>query len=126
MRQALSLALVLLMVTRLGPTAFGADNVTNRITGMATGTNIEVRFKDKHILRGAGGEVAGSGFTLLNRGAGDRQINFDEVTSVKQLDKKSHTRNVLIVAGVAVAVFALVVLVRVRAVQGLAGHYLAG
>ena len=68
--------------------------------------------------------MAGSGFTLLNPGAGDRQINFDEVTSVKQLDKKSHTtRNVLIVAGVAVAVFALVVLVRVRAVQGLAGHY---
>jgi hypothetical protein len=109
MRQALSLALVLLMVTQLGPAAFGADNVTNQIAGIPTGTNIEVRLKNKQILRGARGEVSGSGFTLRNPGAGDRQIAFDDVTSVKQLTKKSHTtRNVLIGVGIGIAVFAVV------------------
>jgi len=96
MRQAPSLALVLLMVTQLGPAVLGADNVTSQIAGIPTGTNIDVRLKNKQILRGARGEVSGSGFTLTNPGAGDRQIAFDEVTSVKQLTKNSHTtRNVL-------------------------------
>ncbi len=109
MRQALSLALVLLMVTQLGPAAFGADNVISQIAGIPTGTNIEVRLKNKQILRGARGEVSDSGFTLTNLGAGDRQIAFDEVTSVKQLTKKSHpTRNVLIGVGIGIAVFAVV------------------
>ena len=105
MRQALSFALVLLMVTQLGPAACGADNVTSQITGMPTGSNIEVRLKDKQTLRGARGEVSGSGFTLMNTGGSDRQIAFADVTSVKQLNKKSHTtRNVLILVGIAVVV----------------------
>ena len=98
MRQVISFVLVLLMVTRLGPAAYAADSVTSQITGMPTGTNIEVRLKNKQTLRGARGEVSGSGFTLLNPTVGDRQIAFDDVTSVKQSNKKSHTtRNVLIV-----------------------------
>ena len=49
--------------------------------------------------------MSASGFTLIDPSGGNRQIAFDEVASVKQLTKKSHTkRNVLIGAGIAVAV----------------------
>lgn len=117
MRQALCLALALLMVTHLGPAAFGADkvNVTVQIAGIPTGANIEVRLKNKQTLRGTRGEVSSFGFTLLNPGAGDRQLAFDDITSVKQLSKKSHTtRNVLIVVGIGVAVFAAVVAAQIK------------
>ena len=67
------------MVAQLGPAAFGADSVTSQITGMPPGANIEVRLKNKQTMRGARGEVSGSGFTLLNPSAGDRQIAFDDV-----------------------------------------------
>jgi len=80
MRQVLSLALVLVMVTELGPAAFGAKDVTSQITGMPTGTNIEVQLKTKQTLRGTRGEVSSTGFTLLNPGVGDRQIAFVDVT----------------------------------------------
>jgi hypothetical protein len=100
-RQALSLVLVFLFVTRLAPTALGAEDVAGQITGMRVGTNIEVWLKDKQTLRG----VAGSGFTLVNPSGGDRKIAFDDGSSVKQWNKKSHTtRNVLIV-GVGIVVF---------------------
>jgi len=114
MRQTLSLALVLLMLTQLGPAAFGADSITIQITGMPAGTKIEVRLKNKQRLQGTRGEVSDSGFTLLNPGTVDRKIAFDEVASVKPFTTKSHTkRNVLIGVGigvvVAAAVFAAVV-----------------
>lgn len=125
MRQAISFVLVLLMVTRLGPAAYAADSVSSQITEMPTGTNIEVRLKNRQILRGARGEVSDSGFTLLNPTVGDRRIAFDDVTSVKQLNKKSHTtRNVLIVAGVAVVALAVVLAVTLRCGGlGCGGHY---
>ena len=103
MRQTLSLVLVLLMVTQLGPAAFGADSVRSQITGMPTGANIKVRLKDQQTLRGTRGEVTDSGFTLVNPGAGDRQLAFDDVSSVKQLNRHPHTlRNVLIIWGIVV------------------------
>jgi hypothetical protein len=109
-RQILSLVLVVLMLTHLGPACFGEDSVASQITGMPSGTNIEVRLKNKQKLRGAKGEVSESGFTLLDSRAGDHQITFDEVISVKQLTKKSHnTRNGLIVVGISVVVLAVVV-----------------
>ncbi len=115
MRQALCLALVVLMVTHLGPAAFGADNVTSQITGMPTGANIEVRLKNKQALRGTRGDVSDSGFTLVNPGAGDRQIAFDDVTSVKQVNKKSHTtRNVLIVVGIGVVIAVAVLAIHIK------------
>ena len=125
MRHAISFVLVLLMVTRLGPAAYAADSVTSQITGMPTGTNIEVRLKNKQTARGTRGEVSGSGFNLLNPTVGDRQIAFDDITSVKQLNKKSHTtRNVLIVAGVAVVALAVVLAVTLRCGGlGCGGHY---
>jgi hypothetical protein len=110
MRPTISLALVLLMLTQLGPAAFGGDNVTSQISGMPVGTKIEVRLKNKERLQGTRGEVSDSGFTLLNPGAGDRKIAFDEVISVKQMAAKSHTtRNVLIGVGIGVVVAVAVV-----------------
>jgi hypothetical protein len=115
MRQALALALVLLMVMHLGPAAFGADNVTSQIAGIPTGANIEVRLKNKQTLRGTRGAVSSSGFTLLNPSAGDRQLAFDDVTSIKPLSKKSHTtRNVLIVVGIGVVVAVTVVAIHIK------------
>ena len=115
MRQALSVLLVWLLVTQLGPAAFGADDVAGQITGMPTGTNIEVRLKDKQTLRGTRGDVSGSGFTLLKPGGGDRQIAFGDVASVKQLNKKSHTtRNILIGVGVGIVVVVVVLAVYIK------------
>jgi hypothetical protein len=115
MRQVLALALVLLMVMHLGPAAFGADNVTSQIAGIPTGANIEVRLKNKQTLRGTRGAVSISGFTLLNPSAGDRQLAFDDVTSIKPLSKKSHTtRNVLIVVGIGVVVAVTVVAIHIK------------
>jgi hypothetical protein len=103
MRQTLSLVLVLLMLMQLGPAAFGADSVGNQIIKIPTGANIEVRLKDQQILRGMRGEVTDSGFTLEHLSAGNRQIAFDDVSSVKQIKRKTHsTRNVLIILGVVV------------------------
>ncbi len=70
---------------------------------MPTGANIEVHLKDQQMLRGMRGEVTDSGFTLENLNAGNRQIAFDDVSSVKQIKRKTHsTRNVLIILGVVV------------------------
>lgn len=104
MRQTLSIVLLLLMVTPLGPAAFGAGSVASQITGTPSGANIEVRLKNKQSLRGTRGEVSSSGFTLVNPDAGDRQVAFDDVSSVKQLKtRNSHTtRNVLIIWGIVV------------------------
>ena len=114
MRQVICLALVLLMMTHLDPTAFGADNVASQIAGIPIGANIEVRLNNKQTLRGARGEVSSSGFTLLNPGTGDRQLAFDDVTSVKQLSKSHTTRNVLIVVGIGVVVAVAVVAIHIK------------
>ncbi len=106
MQQVVSLTLVLLLVTHLSPAAFGAESVTSKITGMQAGTSIELQLKNKQTLRGTRGEVSASGFALADPSGGNRQIAFDEVASVKQLTKKSHTkRNVLIGVGIAAVVF---------------------
>jgi hypothetical protein len=103
MRQALSIVLVLLLFTQLTPAVFGADDVASQITAMPAGTNIAVHLKNKQVLRGTTGQVAPSGFTLVNPRAGDRQLAFADVLSVKQVAKKSHkVRNILIIGGVAV------------------------
>jgi len=101
MRQTLALVLVLLVVTQLGPAVFGADNVRSQINRMPIGANIEVRLQDQQMLRGMRGEVTDSGFTLENPSAGNRQIAFDDINSVKQIKRKTHsTRNVLIILAV--------------------------
>lgn len=91
------------MVTQLGPAVFGADSVRSQIVKMPTGANIEVYLKDQQMLRGMRGDVTDSGFTLESLSAGDRQIAFDDINSVKRIKRKTHsTRNVLIILGVVV------------------------
>lgn len=112
MRQILSLAMVLVMVTQFAPATFAGETVKSQITAMPTGTNIEIQLNSKQTLRGARGEASDSGFTLSEPGTGNRLIAFDDVASVKLLGKKSHTtRNVLIVAGIALLVVVAVVAV---------------
>jgi hypothetical protein len=108
MRQTLSIALALLIAMQLVPTAFGAESVAAEITALPPGTQVELRLKNKQKMRGATGVVSGTGFALVAAGSGERQIAFDDVASVKRLDKKPHTtRTVLIVVGVGLAVTAI-------------------
>ena len=103
-RQTLSLALVLLMMTQVGPAVFGAEDVASQITGMPVGTNIELRLKNQQRLRGARGVVSGSGFMLVEARAGEHMIVFDDVVSVTRFSLKSHTtRNILIGVGIGLA-----------------------
>ena len=91
------------MVMQLGPAVFGADSLRSQITKMPIGANIEVYLKDQQMLRGMRGEVTDSGFTLENLSTGNRQIAFADVSSVKQIKRKTHsTRNVLIILGVVI------------------------
>jgi len=115
LRQALSLALVLLMVTHSSPAAFGADTAS-QISAIPAGSNIEVRLKNKEMLRGTRGDMSGSGFTLLNPPAGIRQVAFEDVTSVKRVDnQKSHvTRNVLVAVGIGLVVILVVAAIHIK------------
>ena len=122
MRPTLALALVWLTMMQLGLPASGADDVSSQIGRIPTGTNIEVHLKDKQVVRGVRGELAGTGFTLVNSNAGDLRIAFDDIISVKDITKKSHkTRNILITTGVAVVVIAVVLTHRKTCYIGLEG-----
>ena len=83
-----------------------ADSVRTQILAISLGTRIELRLKNEQKISGTRGVVSDSGFTLVDV-TGERQIAFDDVTTVKQL--KSHTkRNILIGAGIALAAVAAV------------------
>jgi hypothetical protein len=113
MRQTVSLVLVLALLTHFGSAASGAESVASQITGIQVGTSVELRLKNKQTLRGTRGEVSASGFTLANPNGGNREITFDEVASVKQLTRKSHTtRNILIGVGIGVVVLVVVVVAK--------------
>jgi hypothetical protein len=104
MRQTISLALALLMALQLTPTVFAGDSIASQITAMPPGTRIEVRLKDKQRMAGTTGAVSNSSFAFVDASTGQHQIAFDDVASVKRIEKKSHTtRNVLIVVGIGVA-----------------------
>ena len=108
MRQLLSITLALLMAMQLVPSAFGAESVAAEITALPLGTRVELHLKNKQKIRGATGAVSGTGFALVAAGVAEQQIAFDDVASVKRLDKKPHTtRTVLIVVGIGVAVTAI-------------------
>jgi hypothetical protein len=112
MRQILSLALAL---TMLHLNAIAADSVTNQITGMPLGTNIELRLKNQEKLRGARGAVSESGLILVDASAGEHKIAFADVVSVKRFSTNSHTtRNILIGVGIGLAGVAIAVGVLLR------------
>ena len=75
-----------------------------QIANFPLGANIQVLLKTNKKLRGARGADSPTGFTLLDSKAGARQLTYDEVTSVKPYEVKSHTaRNILIGVGVGLA-----------------------
>ena len=113
MRKTVSLAVVLALATHLLPAAFGADSVASQITAMPAGAKIELVLKNKQKMQGARGAVSSSGFTLVDAHAGDRQIAFDDVASVKI--RKSHlTRNILIGVGIGVAALGITIGILLR------------
>jgi len=100
----------ILMLTRLAAAAPDTASIKTEIVSMPLGTSIELRLKDKQKLRGARGAVSDSGFTLVDPRSGERQIAFDDVSSVKQVNAKSHTaRNILIGVGIGVGAVAIVI-----------------
>jgi hypothetical protein len=110
MRKTIAFGLVLLMFL---PAVFGEESVASRITAMPVGTRIELHLNNKQTVRGVRGQLSSAGFALVDAKAGERQIAFDEVASVKQL--KSHTtRNVLIGVGIGVAAVGITLGVMLR------------
>jgi hypothetical protein len=110
MRQTLCLTLAWLMIINLLSSAAAADDIAGQITSLPVGTKMEIRLKSRERLRGSRGDISNSGFALVNSQKITRQIVFDDVASVKQIDaKSSHVkRNVLIIVGVAAAVTAAI------------------
>jgi hypothetical protein len=112
MRQAVSMSLTFLMLARLAQA--DTASVTTQITAMSLGTNIELRLKNNEKLHGARGAVSGTGFNLVIP-AGDRQIAFDDVASVKLFIHKSHTtRNILIGVGIGLGAVAIWLGIKLR------------
>jgi hypothetical protein len=99
MRHFLSLILALTILAR----QVEADTpaISAQIAAIPLGAKIELRMKTNEKLRGSKGTASDIGFTLVNPPAADRQIAFDDVTSVK-LYKSHTTRNVLIIVGIGV------------------------
>jgi hypothetical protein len=94
------------------PAVFGADSVASQISALPPGSRIELRLKDKQRMWGTIGAVSTSGFTLVDTHAGEHQLAFDDVASVKRTGSKSHTRrNVLIVAGIGVAAATIAIVI---------------
>ena len=115
MQKIICLTLTLLMALPLIPTASAANGVASQITAMPLGTKIELRLKDKQKLSGTTGALSGTGFAFIDASTGERQIAFDDVASVKRIGAKSHTaRNVLIIAGIGVAIAAIVIVVHAK------------
>lgn len=104
MQKTLSIALALLLAMQLIPSASGADDVAGKIAAMPPGARIELRLKSQQTMRGTVGAVSDADFTLVDAAAGQRKISFGDVSSVRQVGGKSHTkRNVLIGVGIGVA-----------------------
>lgn len=100
----------ILMLTGLASAAPDTAAIKAEIMRMPVGTGIELRLKDKQKLRGARGTVSDSGLTLVDARSGERQIAFDDVSSVKQIKVGSHTgRNILIGVGIGIGAVAIVI-----------------
>jgi len=100
------------MVARLAPAAPDTASITAQITSIPLGARIELRLTNKQKLRGTRGALSTTGFAFAEAGAGERQIAFADVASVKQTITKSHTtRSVLIGVGIGLAAAAIVLAV---------------
>jgi cell division protein FtsX len=122
MRQSLSVILAFAILAHSASASPDTANVATQIVAMPLGAHIELRLKNKQKLRGSRGVVSNAGFSLVDAQAAEREIAFDDVLSVKQLDKPSHTgRNVLIAVGIATAAAAILVIAYAVAL-GKLGH----
>ena len=109
MRQVLSAALVLGVLIQSATASPDAASVTTQIVDMPVGANIELRLKNKQKVRGARGVVSATSFTLVDSHAGEKQIAFDDVASVKLFTQKSHTtRNILIGVGITLGILGII------------------
>ena len=67
--------------------------------------------------------MSDSGFVLVDARSGERQIAFDDVASVKPLNKRSHTtRKVLIGVGIAAAVAVVAAVVWAKVSERIGGY----
>ncbi len=115
MQKIMCFALTLIMALQMARPAYGASSVASQITAMPPGTRIELRLKDKQKMSGTTGALSETSFAFIDTAAGEHQIAFDDVASVKRVGGKSHTtRNVLIIAGIGVAVTAIVIIVHAK------------
>jgi hypothetical protein len=122
MRQALSLFLTLAILAPSISAGPDSASLTAKVAGMPLGAHIELRMKNKEKLQGSRGVVSNAGFSLVDEHAAERMIAFDDVLSVKQLDKPSHVkRNVLIAVGI-VAAAAVVLAIAYGVALGKVGH----
>jgi hypothetical protein len=111
-RQIVSLVVAFGMLASLITAAPDAATVQAQIASMSVGTNIELQLKNKEKLRGARGNASDSGFTLVSPKAGDREVAFNDVASVKLYVVKSHTtRNILIGVGIAAVALGITIAV---------------
>ncbi len=109
MLQVLSAVLILGVLIQSAVASPDTASVTTQIVGMPVGTNIELRLKNKQIVRGARGAVSTTTFTLVDSHAGEKQIAFDDVASVKLFTPKSHTtRNILIGVGITLLILGII------------------
>jgi hypothetical protein len=115
LREALSVLLTFLVLMQLAPPAGGAESIAAQISAMPPGTRVELRLKNKQRIRGLTGPVSATTFLLVVARTGQHPVAFDDVESVRRLSVKSHvTRNVLIVAGVAVVAVGITAAVLLR------------
>jgi hypothetical protein len=108
MRQLLSLVMVLGILTESAGADPDTASVRAQIVAMPLGSNIELRLKNGQRVHGARGALSDSGFALVDTRAGELQIAFVDVASVKPFIPKSHTtRNILIGVGITLVVLGI-------------------
>jgi hypothetical protein len=113
--RTLSLLLIFLLATHLMPNAFAADTIQSQIAAIPAGMAIEVHLKNKQKMRGDLGPIDSAGFTLIDSHAGNQQIAFADVATVKRFTAKSHLRrNILIISAVGVAVLGITLGIMLR------------
>lgn len=110
MRRLLSTLASWLILAQFTSNAYGADNnvIAAQIAAIPSGSRIELHLKNDKMLKGTRGEISDSNFTLIDSHKHNRSIEFDDIVSVRQVNRTSHVkRNVLIGAGIGVAVVAI-------------------
>lgn len=118
-REVLSVVMAMLLVANFNyagsaPQVDLKDDAKTRVRAIPLGSLVDVRLNNNEKIRGRMGEVPDEGFLIQTVQGGKvetRKIAFTDMKSVKFVHKSHTTRNILLVAGIAVAVLAIVVAV---------------